>query len=63
MVAPCILCAQDAAFAVANIDTNWRKVGTLKMILCGLCERCSMLPDVLAKVEAVALNDSPALVC
>jgi hypothetical protein len=62
MVANCILCEQDAAFAVLGIDQNWRGVGTFKFILSGLCESCSLLPDRLAKV-AIALNDSPALVC
>jgi len=28
------------------------------MMLCRLCELCSMLPDVLAKAEAVALENS-----
>ena len=58
MVATCIPCEQDAAFTVRGIDTNRRRFGTLKMMLCRLCELCSMLPDVLAKAEAVALENS-----
>lgn len=62
MVASCILCEQDAALPVLGIDQNWRGIGTFKMVLSGLCESCSTLPDARTKV-AIALNESPALVC
>jgi len=58
MVATCIPCEQDAAFTVLGIDTNQGGFGTLKMMPYGLWELCLMLSDVLAKAEAVALENS-----
>lgn len=59
MLASCILCEQDAALPVLGIDQNWRGIGTFKIVLSGLCESCSTLPDARAKI-AIALNESPA---
>ncbi len=61
MIASCILCERDAKFTVVGLDPNWfgsTTRGKLKTLLCGLCELCVALPDVLPNVEAVARQDS-----
>ncbi len=39
------------------------KIGKFKMLLYGLCEICSSLPDVHGKAEVVALQESTASIC
>jgi len=54
-------CKRDAKFTVVGLDPNWfgsTTRGKLKTLLCGLCELCVALPDVLPNVEAVARQDS-----
>ena len=66
MIASCILCERDARFTVVGLDPKWfgsPTTGKLKTLLCGLCELCVALPDVLRKVEAVARQDTITYIC
>jgi hypothetical protein len=66
MVATCILCGQEAEYTVVGLGSDWfgtPKTGKLRLLLYGLCEACGALPDVLRKVQALALEDFVALVC
>jgi len=65
MVSKCILCGRNSAVSVVGIDGKlWQhksKSGKLAIMLCGLCEPCSDLPDAVekAKASAIKLHNAP----